>query len=100
MTPFARDRRKRRISELVRGSANEVHRAGVAEEAAAEDLVREIKLGFRFVARRQIPALGLRIVGDRRLKQVSPQPDHVAVTDDAGPHGIRYGIFGDHAAPL
>jgi hypothetical protein len=34
------------------------------------------------------------------LKQVSPQPNHVTVSDDTGSDGIRYGIFGNHAVPL
>jgi hypothetical protein len=34
------------------------------------------------------------------LKQVSPQPDHVAVSDYAGAHRIRYWIFGNHATAL
>src|ERR1700722_10243513 len=100
MAPFASNRRKGRIAELVRGPCDEVHRAGMAEEAPAGDLVREIEMRFRLVAGRQVPAFGLCVVGNRRLKQISPQPDHIAVSDYAGPHGIGYGILGDYAATL
>ena len=66
----AGDRREGRILELVLGSRSEVHGAGVAEEASAGDLVREIEMWFRLVARCQVPALGLCVVRNRRLKQV------------------------------
>src|ERR1039457_4931874 len=86
MATFARDRSKRRIAELVRGSPNEVHGAGVAEEASAGDLVRKIQIRFFLVARRHVPAFGLRVIGNRRFKQVLPQPNYVGISDYADPH--------------